>query len=102
MAAKRYLIKYWSPSVAKAFPDGPVDLGDRREFVSKALENLNFLRNRATHHEPIFCRDLSKDIRNAIELLKAIDPQIANWVSGKLRLPKVIKSKPIVLRSNNT
>ena len=69
----------WTPALQYAFPNGNKDIWTRQKQVTTLLSDLNFVRNRAAHLEPVFKRDFSKDFENAHTLLGWIDPNAAAW-----------------------
>jgi hypothetical protein len=58
------------------------------------MQQANFVRNRAAHHEPIHLRDLAKDMRTAQELVGWISPVAEAWVAATASLPAIIAEKP--------
>lgn len=94
LSAKRYLTSMWIPTLSKAFPRGPRDLGKRRKAVESHLAHLVFIRNRAAHHEPIHSRDLRRDVATAIELADWISRDAAAWITDKEPVTRMIALKP--------
>jgi hypothetical protein len=90
----RYLTTLWIPSLHAAFPHGTPDLRDRQREVAFHLQQLNFVRNRAAHHEPIHRRDLAKDLGSALALAKWVSPTSGEWVAARRCLPATIRSRP--------
>lgn len=90
----KYLTSLWVPAVHNAFPNGPADLRRRQRDVAFRLQQLNFVRNRAAHHEPIHQRDLAKDSALAIELVGRVSPVAARWVRKVSSQPEVMAQRP--------
>lgn len=65
LVESRYLTALWIPATHRAYPGGASDLRTRQKDVAFRMQQLNFVRNRAAHHEPIHARDLGKDLRFA-------------------------------------
>lgn len=94
LVESRYLTALWIPATHRAFPAGNPDLRSRQKDVAFRMQQLNFIRNRAAHHEPIHSRDLGKDLRFALDLSAWISPAAANWVNATSSLPSIMSQKP--------
>lgn len=94
LVESRYLTTLWIPATHRAFPNGDPDLRTRQRDVAFRMQQLNFVRNRAAHHEPIHTRDLSRDLAFAIELAAWISPTAGNWVRATTSMPTVISNRP--------
>lgn len=75
----RYEHSLWIPALRKAFPHAPKG---RRHYIASRVERLNQLRNRIAHHEPIYPRQLHRDMDEALEVVAAICPTAAAWLEG--------------------
>lgn len=98
LATSRYLTSLWIPALQHAFPHGPGDVRVRRKQVDHRLQQLNFVRNRAAHHEPIHRRDLARDEHLAIEVVSWICADSAAWVAAKSPISGVLADKPVTYR----
>lgn len=94
LVASRYLTSMWIPATHAAFPHGAQDLRRRRSDTETRLQRLLFVRNRAAHHEPIHRRDLSMDLRAAVELSAWICPDAAAWVADKSSIRQLVHERP--------
>lgn len=94
LVESRYLTALWVPATHHAFPAGDPDLRSRQKQVAFRMQQLNFVRNRAAHHEPIHARDLSRDLQFAMDLAAWISPAARKWVDATSSLPSIISSKP--------
>ncbi|TAK70190.1 MAG: hypothetical protein EPO13_04310 [Actinomycetota bacterium] len=94
LVASRYFTALWVPQLHEAFPAGASDLRRRRKDVEHLLQEQQFVRNRAAHHEPIHRRNLQADFDGAVRLCDWIHPQAAAWVASKSSLPAVIAARP--------
>ncbi|MBM7366238.1 hypothetical protein [Gordonia hydrophobica] len=94
LAAQRYLTSLWVPALGKAFPHGYRDVRERRRAVERRLAALTIVRNRVAHHEPIHRRDLSADLRAAVELATWVHPIAGEWVATRSPLEPVIARRP--------
>lgn len=94
LVESRYLTSLWVPATHRAFPEGDPDLRTRQKDVAFRMQQLNFIRNRAAHHEPIHSRDLRKDLRSALDLAEWISPAAASWVANTTSLLSIISNRP--------
>jgi hypothetical protein len=83
-------------AVMRAFPSlkrlgAPAsNMGNLRQLV----EPLYVLRNRISHHEPIWKIDLTAREADAIDLISISSPDFGAWVRSRSRLPGVISQRP--------
>lgn len=94
LVESRYLTAFWIPATHRAFPAGNLDLRSRQRDVAFRMQQLNFIRNRAAHHEPIHSRDLGRDLQSALDLAEWISPAAVSWVAATTSLPSIISSRP--------
>ncbi|WP_336696850.1 hypothetical protein [Curtobacterium sp. USHLN213] len=94
LVESRYHTSLWVPDLHRAFPRGPDNLRMRRSEVTRRLQQLHFVRNRAAHHEPIHARDLQRDHDYALELLGWISPHAAAWAADTTSLRAVLRARP--------
>jgi len=94
LVESRYLTTLWIPATHRAFPEGASDLRARQRDVAFHMQQLNFVRNRAAHHEPIHSRNLGRDLELALELARWISPTAGQWVGATTTLPATISSRP--------
>lgn len=90
----RYYTSLWVPATHRAFAHGPRDLRSRQKAVAGRLQQLQFVRNRAAHHEPIHRRDLRRDYETTVELVAWIDPDVAAWIAARSTLRLVAAQRP--------
>lgn len=62
----------WMPYLRYAFPRGTA-----RATVNHAVTELNQMRNRIAHHEPLLVRDLAADHKHLLQLVKLLSPRLA-------------------------
>lgn len=89
---KRYNPALWSQHLRLAFPHLPAersraDLADRARRIAD-------LRNRISHHEPIFRNDVSKDFSETMTVLEWTCPETHRWLRPYCRVPEVMRQKP--------
>lgn len=92
MLQPRYNPPLWGSYLRVSFPDLPADRS-RKSLAKRAGEIANF-RNRISHHEPIFKRNLSGDYSSIMEFLDWICPTKTEWVRPHCRVPEVLRLKP--------
>ncbi|HEV6955663.1 MAG TPA: hypothetical protein VKY86_20655 [Promicromonospora sp.] len=90
----RYHTALWVPALHRAFPDGARDLRQRRAHVAHQMQQLQFVRNRAAHHEPIHCRDLGKDLLAAETLLQHVSADAVAWMTAVCPVREIIGRRP--------
>ena len=95
LVAIRYLHTIWIPIMNDAFPNLKGHPGERREKVERAIERLWFLRNRIGHHEPIFSRNVNRDMTAITSLLDWICVDTSAWASAQRRVQNVVLLRPI-------
>lgn len=96
LTSRKYHASIWVPALHKAFSFGDSDLRKRQRETARLLGNMNFLRNRAAHLEPIFRRNIARDIAEARCLMRWVDPEALLWFDDTLRLDDVLTAKPTV------
>lgn len=94
LVESRYLTSLWIPSTHAAFPFGHPDLRTRQKDVAFRMQQLNYVRNRAAHHEPIHERNLSRDLQFALDLACWISPTAQKWITVTTSLPSLIAERP--------
>ena len=69
----RYEEAFWLPALDEAFTNIPgANAVDRRVTLETAMINLNKLRNRIAHHEPI-CKPWKRHDHGGVELVLSVD-----------------------------
>ena len=98
LTTRRYHASLWVPALHKAFALGDPDLRKRQKDVSALLSDMTLIRNRAAHLEPVFRRNVERDIENARLLIGWIDADALAWFNETLRIDEVLADKPDFLR----
>lgn len=88
----RHNIKIWSSELRTAFPHIPENI-TRKILHSRATQVADF-RNRISHHEPIFKRNLAADYGMCMEAMKWLCPTKAAWIKPHCRVSAMIREKP--------
>lgn len=89
LLTSHYVSSLWTPALRHAFPKG-LDRDDARKLV----EEINLLRNRIAHHEPIYRRDLETDAMRIEQLLDWLCPTTAQWALANNRVADLWAQKP--------
>ncbi len=94
LMSRRYLTRLWVPALDKAFPGAEGDARTNQRVLEGHVEQINFLRNRAAHHEPIHRRDLLSDLHRAIYVADCIDPVAGRWIRSRETLSDTLARRP--------
>jgi len=88
----------WTPSLRHAYP---FMSPQHRADVASRLDDLNLLRNRIAHHEPIHALEIGDSNLDVVgvhgellEVLNWIDPAVSNWLKSWSRVPTVLATRP--------
>jgi hypothetical protein len=92
LLAKRYEASLWTGHLRHAFPRLRPQ---RRATVFDALAELQTLRNRIAHHEPIHQRILNDDALTIYRLLDWIDADVRAWALANSRVRAALDAKPV-------
>lgn len=84
--------RLWQDALQFAFPN--VDDPDGSQ-VFWLVAHLHQLRNRVSHMEPLLNIDVRQSVKEAFDLIRCIDTDVANWASGGNRVPAVLKKRVI-------
>lgn len=72
----------WQPIIRLAFPH----FRGQRDWLDKLANRARVLRNRVSHHEPIFTTDLERDYKGILALVGYISPEVRGWLAHRSRL----------------
>jgi len=75
-----YERELWVPALKDAFPNNRRDRGSFRKLV----DNVRRLRNRVTHHEPLY-RDQHRTLQryaDTLRVIEAVDKDMSRWVES--------------------
>jgi hypothetical protein len=92
MLQRRYNPEIWGAHLRSAFPSLPQS--ENRDSLFRAASAVAFLRNRISHHEPIFKRDLLADFSHMMTMLRWLCPETHDWVRPHCRVPELVRRKP--------
>jgi hypothetical protein len=82
----------WSSQLRLSFPDLPPT--ETRHSLCSQASKIAFLRNRISHHEPIFNRNLSLDYSDLMKFLTWVCPSTQTWIRPQCRVPALLRLKP--------
>jgi hypothetical protein len=91
MLLPKYREPLWN-ALQDFFPDVPPSL--QQSHLHERCEYVRDFRNRISHHEPIFKRNLSSDYSRCVELLRWLGPDKAAWIKPQLDTMKILREKP--------
>jgi hypothetical protein len=95
MFTARHDVRVWMPHIFSVFPNSSgITARALRQRVYEDLEQIRRMRNRIAHHEPIFNRDHSDDLRRMIELVEMRCMETAAWVSAMEDASVLIAERP--------
>jgi len=92
---KMLLPKYEQPlwnDMHASFPDLP--LSATQYDLHQYCEGVRLLRNRISHHEPVFRRNLTRDYGTGLTLLTWLSPSKASWVRPQLQVMRILRDRP--------
>jgi len=81
----------WQTNIKRLFPEKP-DI--TRASLQQLVYQINQLRNRIAHHEPIFGRDISGSYKQIIEVVSYRCKTSEAWLRSHSTVHQVLRSKP--------
>ncbi|WP_191002388.1 hypothetical protein [Cupriavidus pauculus] len=96
MFTSRYDVRLWQPHLLRVFPnlDAGKPVCQLRQAIYGDLEQVRKLRNRISHHEPIFMRDLTEDFQRIVGLVRMKCVVTTGWMLGHQHALALIQSRP--------
>ena len=85
---RRYERVLWPQLLGQVFPHLPAKVG-RRDLISPHFEAIRDLRNRVSHHEPIWKLNLIVEHRELLNALYWLDPTLEALTRSQDRFPQV-------------
>lgn len=96
--SKRYVLELWEERVDRFFPNVPGDSPDEKvRNIRERLKLATELRNRISHLEPIFKRNLSEEHSKLIGLVAFANSSTASWMKAHSTLNHVMRHGPNAL-----
>lgn len=93
---RRFDQRIWDRHIHRVFPNLPKNKTVREcsALIYHELDAIRLLRNRIAHHEPIFSRDLAKDLDRIAALIMHRCYDTADWMHSNQDADKQIRNKP--------
>lgn len=89
LLAARYTDDLWIPALRHAFP-----AVRQRKVLEDEVNRLHQLRNRISHHEPVFARHLRRDANACLDILRWVSRDVEEWALKESRVPEVLREIP--------
>lgn len=83
--------RLWDEGLQLAFPNENDPSGS---VTFWRVAHLHLLRNRVSHMEPLLDLDVRDKIDEAFALVRSMDHDLANWISGTSRVSAILKQRP--------
>ncbi|KQB85967.1 Abi-like protein [Corynebacterium lowii] len=83
--------RLWTEALCSAFPYSDDPHGERTYW---RVAKVHGLRNRVSHMDSLLNVDVRDEVGEAFSLVRSIDPDVANWLTGVSRVAQVSKGKP--------
>lgn len=83
----------WEEALVRSFPDADDPDGEKTFW---RVTHLYGLRNRVSHMEPLLEINVADHAREAFDLLRSVDRDVANWVSGGSKIAEILNRRPDV------
>lgn len=94
MFTARHDGRVWGPHIAALFPNATIAAKPLRSRVYDDLDAIRQLRNRIAHHEPIFTRDLTKDLARMLELVDLRSTATSTWLRAMEDATTTLAERP--------
>lgn len=91
MLLPKYQTAVWSP-LHDNFPDLPAHVDQTALFNKCGI--VRDLRNRISHHEPIFQRNISQDYAECLELISWLSTAKSVWIKPHCNVMALMRQKP--------
>ncbi|HYD23548.1 MAG TPA: hypothetical protein VEB68_02040 [Croceibacterium sp.] len=92
MLRRDYNRAIWSTQAASAFPHLPQNM--TIAHVSRTATQVQDLRNRIFHQEPLIGHNLTQDYGNITKMMGWICPETRDWMKHHSSTPSVIRERP--------
>lgn len=89
---KTYNVAIWNANAANAFPN--LQQGESMVDVSATGTDIQTLRNRIFHHEPLLGHDLTKDYGGILRMIGWICTDTRDWMRQNSSVARVIRERP--------
>src|SRR5690606_35604409 len=92
MLRASYHPEIWSAHLRNSFPHLPAT--ENRGSLARKAKEIADLRNRISHHEPVFKSDLMSSFSDIMKMLKWMCPATHDWIRPHCRIPEIMRQKP--------
>lgn len=92
MLRRSYNRAIWATQLTNAFPHLPP--GEELGTVSRKANNVQDLRNRIFHQEPLIGHNLSGEYGDILALLGWMCSETRDWVKAESSVPEMLRSRP--------
>lgn len=83
--------RLWRDALVFAFPQANDSNGCKTYW---RVVHIHHLRNRVAHMEPLLTVDVQDKMRDAFDLVRSIEPVVADWLTGASKVSQVLKQRP--------
>lgn len=83
--------RLWAEALIQAFPNENDPDGSATFW---RVAHVHHLRNRVSHMEPLLNIDVKDRVQDAFDLVRSINRDVANWVTGGSRVAELLRRKP--------
>lgn len=99
MFTSRHDERIWNHQLKNVLPHLNTNrpIHDLRSLIYEEMEQIRLLRNRIAHHEPIFRRDLVKDLARIGSLIEYRCPLTAQWMRRSETASQWLVNRPPLL-----
>jgi hypothetical protein len=94
MFTARHHGRIWDRRIDAVFPNATIDARTLRGQVYDDLDSIRQLRNRIAHHEPVFDRDLPRDLDRMLGLVGLRSGALSSWVRGMEDVTSMLTERP--------
>lgn len=94
MFTARHDGRVWAPQITTLFPSATTSAKPLRGRIYDDLDAIRQLRNRIAHHEPIFTRNLSKDLARMLELVDLRSAATSTWLRAMEDATTTLTERP--------
>lgn len=95
MFTGRHDVRLWNTHLRRVLPNLDVTktVAELRQSLYEDLDGVRLLRNRIAHHEPIFRRDLARDLDKIAALIRYRCPKTADWMMANQHVTEFLPGK---------
>ncbi|MFE3105222.1 hypothetical protein [Nocardia tengchongensis] len=96
MFTARHDVRVWNHQILTLFPHSSgMTASQLRGKIYVDLEAVRKLRNRVAHHEPIFTRNLSSDLKRMLQLVELRSAPTHTWLRAMEEVTVTLSQRPV-------